>query len=161
MLSDETASGKYPIEAVSIMKRVIRYTQAHAPVKPVFTDTEERTVSRQLAISRGIISLATSIRAAAIVAETKSGSTAIQIAAERPEIPLIAVTDDPRTAQQLAIVYSVKSYVRPVSAQAAIKLTDFLRETHVLKKGDVVVTASGRYPGVVGTTDTIKVRQLD
>jgi pyruvate kinase len=161
MLSDETANGKYPIEAVSIMKRVIRYTQAHAPVKPVFMDTEERIVSRQLAISRGIISLATSIRAAAIVAETKSGATAIQIAAERPEIPLIAVTDDPRTAQQLAIVYSVKSYVRPASAQAAIKLTDFLRETHVLKKGDVVVTASGRYPGVVGTTDTIKVRQLD
>jgi pyruvate kinase len=161
MLSDETAMGKYPIEAVSVMKRVIRYTQAHAPVKALFIDADERTVSRQLAISRGIISLATSIRAAAIVAETKSGATAIQIAAERPEIPLIAVTDDSRTAQQLAIVYNVKSYVRPISKHAAVKLTDFLRETHVLKKGDIVVTASGQYPGIVGTTDTIKVRQLD
>lgn len=161
MLSDETANGQYPVEAVSIMKRVIMYTQSHAPVKAIFPSANNEDESRQLAISRGIISLANSIRAKAIVAETKSGATALQIAAERPEIPLIAVTDDPRTAQQLAIVYDVKSYVRPVSKHAAIKLTDFLRSTHVLKKGDIVVTASGQYPGVVGTTDTIKVRQLD
>jgi pyruvate kinase len=160
MLSDETANGQYPIEAVSVMKRVIMYTQEHAPVKAVFPARDEQQ-SRQLAISRGLISLAQNISAKAIVAETKSGATAIQIAAERPEIPLIAVTDDPRTAQQLAIVYSVKSYVQPVSKLAAHKLTDLLRQTDVLKKGDIVVTASGRYPGVVGTTDTIKVRQLD
>lgn len=161
MLSDETANGQYPIEAVCIMKRVILYTQAHAPVKAIFPHEDDRPVTRQLAISRGIISLSTSIRAAAIVAETKSGATALQIAAERPEIPLIAVTDDVCTAQQLALVYGVKSYVRPASKEAAVKLTDFLRETHVLRKGDIVVTASGQYPGVVGTTDTIKVRQLD
>jgi len=161
MLSDETASGQYPLEAVSVMKRVICYTQAHSPLKAVFADDKERTMTRQLAMSRGIISLSESIRAAAIVAETKSGATALQIAAERPETPIIAVTDDPRTAQQLAIAYDVKSYVRPVSKHAASKLTDFLRETDVLKKGDIVVTVSGQYPGVVGTTDTIKVRQLD
>ncbi len=161
MLSDETAYGQYPIEAVSIMKRVIMYTQQNAPLQTVFTGTDERAVSRQLAISQGIIRLATSIHAAAIVAETKSGATALQIAAERPIIPIIAVTDDPRTAQQLAIVYNVKSYVRPVSKFAASKLADFLQAEHILNKGDIVVTASGQYPGVVGTTDTIKVRQLD
>jgi len=161
MLSEETANGQYPIEAVEIMKRVILYTQSHAPVKAVFTNEDNRVMSRQLAISRGVISLATSIKAAAIVAETKSGATALQIASERPEIPLIVVTDDARTAQQLAIVYNVKSYVRPASREAAVKITDFLRESRVLKKGDIVVTASGQYPGVVGTTDTIKVRQLD
>jgi len=161
MLSDETAMGQYPMEAVSIMKRVIRYTESNSPLRAVFTDQASSEPSRQLAISRGVISLAAGIRAAAIVAETKSGATALQIAAERPEIPIIAVTSDARTAQQLAIVYGVKAYVRPASREAAIKLTDFLRETHVLKKGDIVVTASGQHPGVVGTTDTIKVRQLD
>ncbi len=161
MLSDETASGQYPLEAVSIMKRVVCYTEANAPVRPLFVGQPEQQVSRSSAISRGVISLASSIRATAIVAETKSGATALQIASERSEIPIIAVTDDPRTAQQLAIVYGVKSYVRPAGKQAAAKLTDFLRETKVLKKGDIVVTASGQYPGVVGTTDTIKVRQLD
>jgi len=161
MLSEETANGQYPIEAVQIMKRVITYTQTHAPVRAVFPGSLERSMSRQLAISRGIISLAESIKATAIVAETKSGATALQIAAERPDIPLIAVTDDARTAQHLALVYGVKSYVRPASNEAAVKLTDFLRESGVLKKGDIVVTASGRHPGVVGTTDTIKVRQLE
>ncbi|HSX06654.1 MAG TPA: pyruvate kinase [Candidatus Saccharimonadia bacterium] len=161
MLSEETANGQYPIEAVEIMKRVILYTQAHASVQATLSDRDERTMSRQLAISQGVISLATGVQAAAIVAETKSGATAVQIASERPTIPLIAVTDDPRTAQQLAIVYNVKSYVRPVSREAAVKLTDLLRESRVLKKGDIVVTASGQYPGVVGTTDTIKIRQLD
>jgi len=161
MLSDETANGQYPIEAVAVMKRVIRYTEDHAPLKVTFPGIAEQPMSRQLAISRGIISLSDSIKAAAIVAETKSGATALQIAAERSEIPLLVVTDDPRTAHALAIVYGVKSYVRPAAREAAVKLTDFLRETGVLHKGDIVVTASGRYPGVVGTTDTIKVRQLE
>lgn len=159
MLSDETANGQYPLESVKVMKRVVRYTQEHAPVKPVFPNHEDG--SRQVAISAGIISLAESIGADAIVAETKSGATALQIAARRPEIPLIAACSDARVAQQLAIVYGVKSYVRPASKLAAAKLTDWLRQTDVLKKGDIVVTASGQYPGVVGTTDTIKVRQLD
>ena len=163
MLSDETAVGKYPIEAVKVMKRVIIYTQTHAPLRAVFTTnpTADKVDSRQRAISHSIIDLATNIHATAVVAETKSGATAIQIASERPDIPIVAVTDTARTAQQLAIVYDVKSFVRPVSKDAAGKLSTFLREHNVLKKGDIVLLVSGQYPGVVGTTDTIKVRQLD
>lgn len=159
MLSDETASGKYPIEAVKVMKRVTKYAELNAPLKAVFPEHQDN--SRQLAISRGLISLAKNIEAKAIVAETKSGATALQIASLRPDIPLIAVTNEVRTAQQLAIVYDIKSYVRPAHALAANRLTDWLQQNKVLKKGDVVVTASGKHPGVVGTTDTIKVRVLE
>jgi pyruvate kinase len=159
MLSDETANGLYPIEAVKVMKRVIRYAEGNSPLKTVYPRVEDRT--RQGAISAGIISLAESINAKAIVAETKSGATARQIACRRPDIPLIAVTSDTRTAQQLALVYDVKAFVRPDSKLAATKLTDYLHQTKVFHKGDIVVTASGRYPGVVGTTDTIKVRVLE
>ncbi len=160
MLSDETANGTYPLEAVQTMKRVILYTESHAPLKVSFPDNEDDH-SRQAAISKAILSLAESIQAQAIVAETKSGATALQIASRRTAIPLIAVTNDARTAQQLAIAYDVKSYVRPVDPLAASKLTDWLRKHKVLAAGDIVVTASGRYPGVVGTTDTIKVRVLE
>ena len=159
MLSEETAAGRYPTEAVRVMKKVIVYTEQHAPLKTVFSDVEEHT--RQSAISNAIIGLAKHIKARAIVAETKSGATAKYIACRRPDIPLIAVTSDIRTAQQLAIVYGVKSYVRPMQRLAAQKLTDWLRQNEVLDAGDVVVTASGQYPGVVGTTDTIKVRMLE
>lgn len=159
MLSDETASGKFPLEAVQTMKRVVRYTEGHPPLKVSWPDYEDH--SRQGMICAAVLKLAEGIDAKAIVAETKSGAIALQIAALRPNVPLIAVASDARVAQQLAIVYATKSYVRPVDALAATKLTNWLRQNKVLKKGDVVVTASGRHPGVVGTTDTIKVRVLE
>lgn len=158
MLSDETANGSYPLEAVQVMKRVIRYSESHMPFS---LKNNHEDHSRQASISRAVISLADNIAAKAIVVETRSGATALQIAALRCSIPLIAVTSDIRTAQQLAIVCGIKSYVRPNDALAASKLTDWLRKSKLLEKGDIVVTASGHYPGVVGTTDTIKVRVLE
>lgn len=159
MLSEETSVGKYPVETVRTMKRVITYAEQHPPLKILYP--HERGHTLQNAISGSVITLAQSIDARAIVAETKSGATARQIACRRPETPLIAVTDVPRTAQQLTLVYGVKSHVRPATHEAAHRLTDWLLENHVLKRGDVVVTVSGRYPGIVGTTDTIKVRVLE
>ncbi len=162
MLSDETASGRYPIAAIKIMKRVILYTEQNAPLKPVFnTDIAPTVSTRQQAISSAIMSLAKDIKADAIVAETRSGATALQIASKRADIPLIAVTSDTRVAQQLAIVYACKSYVRPDSKMAAEKLTEWLHGNSVLVKGNTIVLCSGQYAGVVGTTDTIKVRVIE
>lgn len=160
MLSDETASGKYPLDAVKVMKRIVMYTQENAPLKATFSDDRGKK-KMQDAISTAVISLAGSVDARAIVIETKSGATAYQVAALRPERPIIAVTSDSRVAQQLAIVFGTKSYVRPDSRYAASKLTDWLLKQRVLKVGDMIVTASGRYPGVVGATDTIKVRVIE
>ena len=159
MLSDETASGAYPLAAVETMQRVIAYTESHTPLKVSYPGNKQH--SRELAISTAILSLAEGIAAQAIVAETKSGATAQQIAVHRSAIPLIAITTEVRTAQQLAIVYAVRSYVRPVNSLTADKLTDWLRRQKVLRNGDIVVTVSGRYPDVVGTTDTIKVRMIE
>lgn len=159
MLSDETANGRYPIEAVQVMKRVTVYSETNRMTEVIYTQDKKET-NKQTAISKAVISLAEAVQAQAIVAETKSGATALQISSYRPNIPIIAVTSGNRTAQQLAIVYGTKSYVRPDDPMAATKLTDWLFDKKVLNKGDTLVTASGRYPGVVGTTDTIKVRVL-
>lgn len=158
MLSDETANGKYPIEAVQVMKRVILYTQNNGVLKVEFPDNEEHT--KQSAISLAIVGLAESLQAQAIVAETKSGATIQQIASLRPGVPLIAVTSDERVTNQLAIVHGTKSYTRPADKFAASKLTDWLKQQKVLSTGNMVITVSGHYPGVVGTTDTIKVRVI-
>jgi pyruvate kinase len=159
MLSDETANGKYPIDAVEFMKKIIVYTERNMPLTVSFNKPKEDH-SRQASISKAIISLAENIEARAIVCETKSGATALEIASRRPKIPIIAVSSDTRTTQQLALVYGVRCYERPVDPLAAAKLTDWLKSRKMFKKGDIVVTASGMYPGVVGTTDTIKVRVL-
>jgi pyruvate kinase len=76
-------------------------------------------------------------------------------------MPIIAVTSDSKVAQQLTIVYGIKSYIRPDSRYAATRLTDWLKKSQVLASGDTIVSASGKYPGVVGTTDTIKIRVLE
>ncbi|MDQ3159021.1 MAG: pyruvate kinase [bacterium] len=158
MLSDETANGRYPLEAVRVMRRVIMYTQENSPLKASFQ--HEIDDSKQTAISNAIITLAENIGAEAVVAETKSGATALSIAAQRPELPIIAVTPDAHVAQQLAIVYGSQSYLRDIDEMAITKLSDWLEGRKVFKKGDIIVTASGQYPGAVGTTDTIKVRVL-
>lgn len=160
MLSDETANGNYPVESVETMKRVILYTESNNPSHLVVRHNQDDH-SRQAAISQAIINLASTVQARAIVAETKSGATAQQISSYRPLTPIIAVTSVARTAQQLALIHGVKSYVRPVDKHAANKLTDWLLKNKVLSKGDIVVTASGKHPGMVGTTDTIKVRVLE
>lgn len=159
MLSDETANGQYPIESVRVMKRVVNYTQSHALHQPKVVDVNENA-SKSRAIASAVIDLAETMQAAAVVAETKSGATALQVSAHRSDTPIIAVTSTDRVAQQLSIVYGVKSYVRPDDRLQATQLTNWLHRNKVLSKGDVIVTASGQHPGVIGTTDTIKVRVL-
>ncbi|MCA9313383.1 pyruvate kinase, partial [Candidatus Saccharibacteria bacterium] len=157
MLSEETAVGSYPIEAIATMKRTILYTQKHNNVKVVFkTRTHQETIAE--AIAESVIELSNIVQAKAIVVETSTGKSARYIASHRPERTIIAVTSNPTAAQQLAIVYGIKSFVRPVEKLAATKLTNWLGRGGVLDSGDVVVTASGQYPGKVGGTDTIKVR---
>lgn len=160
MLSDETANGKYPIQAVAVMKRIIKYTEENAPVKPLFTELVQHT-NRQNAICNAVISLAREVDATVIVAETKSGATALQISSRRPDTPIIAVTSEPHVCNQLAISFGTKAFLRPDDRYAADKLMEWLRKSKLLSKGDVVVTASGQYPGVVGATDTIKVRIIE
>jgi len=160
MLSDETAAGKHPIEAVKTMDKVIHYTQDNAPLKPLYFEESKANVDYQVAISKAIITLAESVNASAIVAETKSGATALKIAAHRPRQPIIVVTSSIKVAQQLTLLYGSVTFVRKDELTQAAKLTDWLKSHNVLKKGDIVVTASGHRPGVVGTTDTIKVRSL-
>lgn len=170
MLSDETANGRYPVHAVATMKKVIRYTEenaalhdtAHAPHHQTHNiHLVDQPPTKQSAICNAVITLADQVHAVAVVAETRSGATAVNIAARRPKVPIISVTSDPKVAQQLGIVYGTKNYVRPDNKMQATKLTNWLRQNNVLEKGQVIVTASGKYPGVVGTTDTIKVRILE
>lgn len=161
MLSDETANGKYPIEAVEVMKRIIMYTQNNMPLNVSWSDVDALPLTRQRAISMAVIDLADSVKARAIVAETASGATALELVALRPKRTVITVTSNSRVAGQLAIVYGTKIYVRPDEKRQAMKLTNWLRQNDVLSKGDMIVTATGQYPGVVGTTDTIKVRILE
>jgi pyruvate kinase len=160
MLSDETANGSYPLETVAAMKKVILYTQDNAAVAPI---ADYVSTKMQLdAISTAAVQLAQQLKVDAIIAETKSGATAATIAGHRPNLPIISVTSEMKTAQQLGLSYANRSYVRPVSAEAGFELFKELKKEGLFGEGQAkVIIVSGNQPGIIGTTDTIKVRVLE
>ncbi len=159
MLSEETAMGSYPLETVQAMKKVIVYTQEQAPVQPVFYRDDRQ--GNQDAISSAAVTLAQQLNVTAIVAQTKTGVTAASIAAHRPSLPIISVTAEPRVAQQLALMYANKSFLQPEGEKAGLNLAGHLKEAGYFGEGEIkVVIVSGRYAGVSGGTDTIRVRTL-
>jgi pyruvate kinase len=161
MLSDETANGNYPLETVAAMKKVILYTQDHAPVALIHDDIVAKNMQLD-AISTAAVKLAEQLKVSAIFCETKSGATAAQIAAHRPNLPIISVTSEIRSAQQLGLSYANRSYVRPDGPESGFDLAKELKKTDFFGEGPAtVIIVSGQQPGIVGTTDTIKVRVLE
>jgi len=161
MLSDETAMGNYPIETVAAMKKVILYTQDHQPVeelKGMLIDNDKRRDS----ISVAAISLAKQLNAVAVVAETKSGETAANIATHRPNMPIICVSSEVRTAQQLALRYASRSYVRTSGDNNGLDIAQELKEQGYFGTEPAeVVIVSGKQPGMnTGKTDTIEVHTI-
>ena len=162
MLSDESATGKYPEETVKAMRDVIMYTQEHAAVSPI-DDIVERGEDEALnAISLAAVELAEQINADALIVETKSGQTAATAAANRPALPIYAVTSSNRVAQQLGLNYATRSFIRPDGEFAGLELAKELKAngTCGVKEKATVVIVSGRQPGLVGGTDTIRVRTI-
>jgi pyruvate kinase len=158
MLSDETANGKYPVEAVQTMKRVILYAEHNPTLRATYLYGYEQGI--QHALSTSVLNMSEKIEAKAIIVETLSGSIPRQIAKLRPTIPILAVTNEVKTAQRLALVYGVKTHVRSPNTDGAMKFADEMLQQNVFKPGDVVVIVSGSLLRVSGTTDTIRVRKL-
>ncbi len=163
MLSDETANGSYPIEAVAAMRKTILYTQENWPVALSDHEPVAKDDSKRNAIARAAVTVAEEVEATAIVAETKSGATAANIAKMRPHLPICAVTSSARAAQQLALTYATRSFVRPDGEKAGLELARELQAENYF--GDIehmtAVIISGRQPGLVGGTDTLRVRVIE
>ena len=160
MLSDETANGKYPIETVQAMRKTIMYTQEHSEV--VAVERGEQRRKQDALLSYAAAQLAKEVGARAIVAETHTGATAVNVGALRPNMPIISVTDSDKTAQKLALSYATRSYVRPSGLGSANKLAEELKAEGYFGDDPVtLVLVSGHQPGRQGKTDNIQVRTMD
>ncbi len=109
MLSDETAMGQYPVETVESMRNTIMYTQSHLPVHPLYI--REGSDEMRDAIAESAVLMAEQISADAIVVETTTGRMARNIAIHRPGIPVLAVSQSQRVAQQMSLVYNALGFV--------------------------------------------------
>ncbi|MBR6505573.1 pyruvate kinase [Candidatus Saccharibacteria bacterium] len=161
MLSDETANGSYPIEAIKAMKKVILYTQNNSQITPINKPIEHATIYD--AISNSAARLAEDIDADVIICQTASGATAYAIAAARPNLPIVSVTSNPRVANQLALIYANSAFVRPYSPEFGYDLAVELKESGYLKTKEgvkdliaVIVSGDNDKSG----TDTIRVRNI-
>lgn len=159
MLSEETASGDHPVEAVKVMKRISLYTEQNLPADPLYINLDD--TSQGSAIASAAITLAHQAQAKAIIAETATGKTARNIAAHRPQMPIIIATTNKRVAEELAIVYGGKSYYFDEPEGAGVRAINQLRDKGNLEVGDMVVLTYGKQPGAPGGTDTIKVREVE
>ena len=109
MLSEETAMGNYPIDAVKTMDSVIRFSQDNWPVNPLFE--REGSDERRDAIAESAAKLAEQVEADAIVVETTTGKMARNIAVRRPNITIIAVAPTERVANQMGLLFATRAFV--------------------------------------------------
>jgi len=162
MLSGETTVGLFPVEAVKMMKRVILYTEREELQKaaPSQVAIGER-MDRQNAISAAAVVLAAQLPAKVIVAKTSSGQTARNIAALRPNVPVIMVTDHKRVYYQMALVWGGKSFFAEDMKGATEEVIRQLRTAGNITKGDPVVVTSGHQPGLIGGTNKVEIKIVD
>lgn len=163
MLSDETANGKYPLETVMEMKKVILYTQNHSRIAPISKMPDGEGSDIYDAISNVAARLAETIEADVMVCQTATGVTSMTIAAQRPNVPIVSVTSNERVANQLALIYANSAFVRPYSEEFGYNLAVELKQSGYLQTEEGVkdlktVIVSGD-KNKVGT-DTIRIRMI-
>jgi pyruvate kinase len=147
MLSAETAAGQYPYEAVNIMDRIVARVEQDSGWRQI-TDASrpEPEDSSPDAIATAARQVAHTISAPLIAAFTDSGMTALRVARERPDCPILGLTPRPETARRLAVVWGVHAVVaKEVDsfAAAAEEARDEARQEGLAQPGDQIVVTAG------------------
>ncbi|MEL7316971.1 MAG: pyruvate kinase, partial [Cyanobacteria bacterium J06559_3] len=159
MLSNETAVGKYPVEAVATMARIALRTEKETIAAKVLESVgSPRSIPN--AISQAVARIASQLKASAIMTLTKTGATARNVSKFRPETPILAVTPHVDVSRQLQLVWGVRPLVvldLPSASQTFQAAMNVAQEKRFLHEGDLVVMTAGTLQGVSGSTDLIKV----
>jgi len=161
MLSEETAMGDFPVEAVQIMSRIAENAEIIYPHDRYLKLMPEKKISDSVAYASCV--LADHLEAAAIVPTTRSGFTAMQISRFRPKTNIIALSPELTTVRRLALYWGCQP-----SFVADPRDTDEMIETAVqsaletgrVSKGDLIIITAGYPVWAAGTTKMLKVTEL-
>ena len=164
MLSAETASGQYPSEAVNIMDRIIARVERDEGWRAV-TDAQRPAPDATAAgaIAAAARQVAHTIGARAIVAFTSSGSTALRVARERPDCPVIGMTPNMAVARRLAVVWGVHALRAEVPGSMTETVQRALRVARLegfAETGEEIVVTAGVPFGEAGTTNALRVAKV-
>ncbi|WP_090067577.1 pyruvate kinase [Lentzea flaviverrucosa] len=160
MLSGETSVGRYAIESVQTMGRIIEAVETESVVVPPLTHVP-RT-------KRGVISYAARdigerLNAKALVAFTQSGDTVRRLARLHTHLPLLAFTPEPSVRSQLSLTWGTETFLVPKveSTDEMVRQVDVaMIEIGRYSAGDLMVVVAGSPPGTIGSTNLIRVHRL-
>ena len=158
MLSNETAVGEFPVEAVATMARIAKRTEQEQMERLVEDRNKSHTIPN--AISQAVGQIANQLGASAIMTMTRSGATARNVSKFRPKAPILAVTPLVDVSRQLQMVWGVNPLLvvdLPSTGQTFQAAMNVAQEDGLLNDGDLVVMTAGTLQGVSGSTDLIKV----
>ncbi|HXD48711.1 MAG TPA: pyruvate kinase [Gemmatimonadaceae bacterium] len=164
MLSAETAAGQYPRLAVEAMSRII----AEIEKRPQHFRREDRrrgeaAMSTEFAIAAASAAAVTMLNAPVLIVFTKSGFSARIVASHRPSVPILVLTDIPRTFRQLALIWGVIPELVPHcnTYDEMVRLAlEAVQRRGLARSGDRVVVTAGVPFDVPGTTNLLKVETV-
>ena len=161
MLSGETSVGKYPIVVVETMARIVASTEEHGLERIRPFSAKPRTQG-------GIITLAANevaefVEAKFICIFTESGDTARRMSRLRPGIPMMAFAVDPAIRRRMALTWGVQSALVEHVAHTDLmflQVDEFFLGNGLAHEGDKVVVISGSPPGIIGSTNDIRIHKI-
>lgn len=162
MLSEETATGSFPLESVDFMHRLATAAEAGFSFDRYLALTPDKTVSASVAQASCV--LAAHLDAKAIVAHTQSGMTAKHISRFRPRQPIIALSANKNTIQKLTLFWGCLPQLidPPKDTDDMIeKSAQYAKATGIVSAGDLVVITMGHPMGSTGTTNMLRVKIID
>ncbi len=157
MLSAETSVGDYPVDAVATMSRIMASAEDDGlgRIAPV------AGAGQVGAVAAAAVRVGALVGAKAMVAFTQTGRTARLLAMHRPSLPLLAFTPDPAVRSQLALTWSVETFLLPpiCSLEEGLGQVDYVMRGRGVAPGDRVVVVVG-HPGQTGSTHTLRVHEV-
>ncbi len=163
MLSEETAVGRYPVEAVTAMASACRAAESGEVPIAVAGLVPELVGEVPAAIARAACEMAAELRAAAVVCATLSGWTARLVASFRPRVPVVAATPVEETVRRLSLVWGVVPLLierQDTPDELARAAVDSAREAGLLARGDRIIFTAGLPFWQAGTTNLLRVLKV-
>jgi pyruvate kinase len=164
MLSGETSIGKYPVETVRTMSRIVTAAEESMLAEGLTPLTERGKPRTQGgAVARAAAEVGDFLGAKYLVAFTQSGDTARRLSRYRSPIPVLAFTPEPATRAQLSLSWGVETFLGPEvgsTDEMVQQVDEQLLKIGRCQKGDVVVITAGSPPAVPGTTNLVRVHHI-
>ena len=161
MLSGETSVGRYPVQAVATMARIIDSVESDGETSVPALRHPPRTQGGAIALAA--IEVGMRLGASALVSFTQTGDTARRLARHRCRIPLLAFTPDPSVRSQLALSWGVETYITPTvdhTDEMVGAVQDSMLANGRGRPGDLVVIVAGSPPSTPGSTNMLRVHRL-